>query len=140
MTISKSMKPNILVCGDVMLDKYIWGETNRISPEAPVPVVEVSRATHALGGAANVANNIVHLGGRCELFGVVGDDSDGRLVFQELQSNSIASHVVADPARVTTSKTRLIARGQQIARIDIERRDEISNQTTDLLIEAFRPA
>src|SRR5215469_7005161 len=140
MTISKSMKPNILVCGDVMLDKYIWGETNRISPEAPVPVVEVSRATHALGGAANVANNVVHLGGRCELFGVVGDDADGQVVLQELRSNSITSKLVTDPERETTSKTRIIARGQQIVRIDVERREQISNHTVDSLLDAFQPA
>jgi D-beta-D-heptose 7-phosphate kinase/D-beta-D-heptose 1-phosphate adenosyltransferase len=134
------MKPNILVCGDVMLDKYLWGETNRVSPEAPVPVIEVSRTTHALGGAANVANNVTHLGGQCELFGVIGDDAEGHLVLQELRSNSITSRVMTDPARVTTCKTRLIARGQQIARIDIERRDDISDHTADLLFEAFQSA
>ena len=134
------MNPNILVCGDVMLDKYIWGEADRLSPEAPVPVIEVSRTSHVLGGAANVANNVVHLGARCELFGVIGDDADGQVVLEELMSNSITPQVVTDPARLTTSKTRIIARGQQIARLDVECREEISNYTVDSLLEAFRSA
>ena len=112
----------VLVVGDVMLDKYVWGEAKRVSPEAPVPVVEFERVTHALGGAANVAANVASLGGKALLLGVVGDDAEGAIVRQELSRQGVEDGLFVDPDRPTTLKTRIIAHGQHIARVDRETR------------------
>lgn len=111
----------ILVIGDVMLDHYLWGEVTRISPEAPVPVIHVLRESHTAGGAANVALNLAALGGTAELIGTFGDDDAGKTLVQILSQASIdCRRCLIDPAAATIVKTRVIARTQQLCRIDRE--------------------
>jgi len=116
---------SVLVVGDVMLDRYLWGDIRRISPEAPVPVVEIARETHTAGGAANVAHNLAALGVRCELVGVVGHDASG----VELQALLQQQKIAFDPrltrrATPTITKTRIIAQRQQLCRLDKEEAPE----------------
>jgi D-beta-D-heptose 7-phosphate kinase/D-beta-D-heptose 1-phosphate adenosyltransferase len=111
----------VLVVGDVMLDRYLWGRVSRISPEAPVPIVEVSRETVRLGGAANVADNVRALGGEAVLIGVVGEDRPGEELRAALAERGLGGGaLVADPGRRTTQKTRIIAHHQQVVRADQE--------------------
>jgi len=110
----------VLVLGDVMLDHYLAGEVERISPEAPVPVLLVESERHLLGGAGNVARNIAALGGKPELISVVGDDDPGRAIGKLLAQEGIPSHLLVEAKRQTTIKTRIIARNQQLVRVDRE--------------------
>lgn len=111
----------VLVIGDLILDEYVWGEVYRISPEAPVPVVLVKEESIRLGGAANVANNLKALGARPILCGVVGEDLNGDRLLNLLEENNIATHyIVRSGERPTTVKTRIIARSQQVVRLDRE--------------------
>ncbi|MHB1189820.1 MAG: bifunctional heptose 7-phosphate kinase/heptose 1-phosphate adenyltransferase, partial [Armatimonadota bacterium] len=108
----------VLVVGDVMMDEYVWGRVQRISPEAPVMVVEVERETCTAGGAANVVNNILALGGKAAIVGVVGSDDAGRsLVSRLADAGADVSGIVTDSARPTTRKTRIIAHSQQVVRV-----------------------
>jgi len=116
----------LLVLGDVMLDKYIWGSVSRISPEAPVPVVEVRKSTSALGGAGNVHQNLAALGAKPFLVGVVGDDPEGAWVKSHLAESR---GIVVDPERPTTVKTRIIAHHQQVVRVDQEKKQTFSPET-----------
>ncbi|HVU15371.1 MAG TPA: PfkB family carbohydrate kinase [Candidatus Didemnitutus sp.] len=112
---------SVLVVGDVMLDRYIWGAVKRISPEAPVPVVEIDRETHTAGGAANVALNLRVLGVRCELFGIVGNDANGRELQALLQKQSVSFDPALALSRIPTiTKTRIVAHRQQLCRLDQE--------------------
>src|SRR5262249_19903742 len=106
----------ILIVGDVMLDEFIWGKVARISPEAPVPIVEVLNETYRLGGAANVAANIQELGGQPISIGVVGKDEPGNRVLDLLKEHAIEGFAVARDDRPTTLKTRIVAHSQQIVR------------------------
>ena len=116
----------IAVVGDVMIDRYIWGNVHRISPEAPVPVVEVESESSRLGGAANVANNITSLGARSLLIGVVGNDVSGKEFCSILeQQNTPSEGIVIDPSRPTTVKTRVIAHQQHVVRIDSEEKKDV---------------
>ncbi|MCK4412114.1 MAG: D-glycero-beta-D-manno-heptose-7-phosphate kinase [Candidatus Eisenbacteria sp.] len=111
----------VLILGDAMLDHYIWGETTRISPEAPIPVVTVRRESSRLGGAANVAHNVRRLGGEPVLLSVIGEDEAGVQLKRVLEERAIdTSGLVTDPERPTIKKTRVIARSQQVVRIDRE--------------------
>lgn len=110
----------ILVVGDVMLDRYWFGEVNRISPEAPVPVVRVERSEERLGGAANVARNAAALGAKTGLLGIVGGDDSGGIVARMVQETGIANYLVQDPSIATIVKLRVIGRQQQLLRIDFE--------------------
>ncbi len=113
----------VLVAGDFMLDEYLWGKVERISPEAPVAVVEVERETRTLGGAGNVVNNLVALGAQVEVLGLVGDDHPGRLLQQEMLRLGVGvDGLFTDPARRTSRKTRVIGAAQQVVRIDRETR------------------
>lgn len=112
----------ILVVGDVMLDRYWFGDTVRISPEAPVPVVHVQRCEERLGGAANVARNIAVLGAQASLIGVVGDDEAGRQLAQLLVESGVDAYLECDPARLTTVKLRVVSRQQQLLRVDFEKK------------------
>ncbi len=113
----------ILVAGDFMLDEYIWGQVERISPEAPVVVVNVHQETRVLGGAGNVVNNLVGLGARVTVVGLVGQDNAGALLTGELQRLGVdMAGLVVDPGRQTTRKTRVIGGNQQVVRIDRESR------------------
>lgn len=111
----------IVVLGDVMLDRYVAGRADRVSPEAPVPVVRVEREWEAPGGAANVAANILSLGARCDILGVVGDDAAGCAVERILEGMGGGCRFVHDGNRETTVKTRVLARGRQVLRVDRER-------------------
>lgn len=117
----------MLVVGDVMLDRYWFGDVSRISPEAPVPVVRIERREARLGGAANVARNAAALGARCGLLGVVGNDEAGDQVEEILRESSIASYLKRDEAISTIVKLRVIGRQQQMVRIDFE---EAPSETT----------
>ena len=128
----------VMVIGDVMLDKYVWGAVSRISPEAPVPVVDVREETTRLGGAANVANNIVSLGASCTVFGITGEDGEGADLKREVQSRGIdASGIAALAGRPTTIKTRVIAHNQQVVRTDRECRDELGGGQEQAIIDAI---
>lgn len=115
-----SAAPRILVVGDVMLDRYWFGEVSRISPEAPVPIVRIERREERLGGAANVARNAVALGARVALLGVVGQDEAGDEVQKMLAELRVDSHLNRDPMISTIIKLRVIGRQQQLLRIDFE--------------------
>lgn len=126
----------LLVLGDLMLDRYLWGDTARISPEAPVPVIEAREETSRLGGAANVANNIRSLGGEPLLVAVTGGDVGGQEVVRLLGEHSIsAGWLVADRDRPTSTKTRVVARHQQVVRIDREETSEISGPVLEAVLE-----
>lgn len=110
----------VLVIGDIILDHFVWGKVSRISPEAPVPVVNVQREEYLLGGSANVLNNIVALGGQAELCGTVGQDKAGDWVLSALAARGDRGAGIVRTERPTTLKTRVLAQGQQIVRIDRE--------------------
>ena len=118
----------ILVIGDLMIDQFVIGTVERISPEAPVPIVRFDHETWRLGGAANVANNIVALGGSVEAIGVVGNDADGGRLLEDLSGRSIGTGgIISDASRCTTRKLRVVTtRNQQVARIDYEGDSEIA--------------
>ena len=130
--ISKFDEAKILVVGDIILDEYLWGMANRLSPEAPVPVLEVKRKTYLLGGAANVANNIAAMGAKAILSGVIGDDLYSGVVLELLKKNKIdTSFVLKDKTRPTTVKTRLIAQNNKhLARVDNESLEPVSAEIT----------
>ena len=113
-------KARLLVVGDVMLDRYWFGDTNRISPEAPVPVVQVGKIDERLGGAANVARNVAALDAKTTILGVIGDDESGRRVSELLKSSGVVSQLEVDAKVPTTVKLRVIARQQQLIRLDFE--------------------
>ena len=113
-------KARLLVVGDVMLDRYWFGDTNRISPEAPVPVVQVGKIDERLGGAANVARNVAALGAKTTILGLIGDDEAGRRVTDLLKSSDVNSQLEIDSKVPTTVKLRVIARQQQLIRLDFE--------------------
>ena len=139
--IARMQASRIVVVGDIMIDRYLVGETERLSPEAPVPVVTVRERHAALGGAANVAANVAALGARCFLVGVVGDDADGAAIRQELAVARLDDrYVVTVAGRPTTSKTRIIARSQQIVRIDDEVETLLEGADLDRLIRTAREA
>ncbi|HJQ68279.1 MAG TPA: D-glycero-beta-D-manno-heptose-7-phosphate kinase [Blastocatellia bacterium] len=128
----------ILVVGDMMLDEFIWGRVRRISPEAPVPVVEIERHTLALGGAGNVVSNLVALGAVVSPLGVVGDDMGAdrlREAFKEIGVST--DSLVIDASRPTTLKTRILAHNQQVVRADRESRAAIPEEIQDRIIERF---
>ena len=130
----------ILVVGDLMLDRYVWGRVERISPEAPVPVVEVVKETVHLGGAANVAYNLAVLNARPLLVGVVGRDEAGDRLVEELHRQEISSEgIVRDKGRSTTIKTRIIAHNQQVCRTDREDKTPLSQGTVDQMRSAYQP-
>jgi rfaE bifunctional protein kinase chain/domain len=113
-------KTNLLVVGDVMLDRYWFGDSDRISPEAPVPVVQVSKVDERLGGAANVARNVAALGANTTILGVVGEDEAGNRIGELLRQSGVNSQLEVDPKVPTTVKLRVIARQQQLIRLDFE--------------------
>jgi rfaE bifunctional protein kinase chain/domain len=127
---------SVLTVGDVMLDEYVWGEVQRISPEAPVPVVDSRRRTHVAGGAANVAAGIAALGGQGLLVGVVGQDRSAEALSRALDGAGVQDGgLIADAARPTTTKTRVIAHAQQMLRIDAEDRSALAGATEAAVLE-----
>jgi rfaE bifunctional protein kinase chain/domain len=135
--IDKFKNFSILVIGDIILDEYIWGKANRLSPEAPVPVLEVNKYSYILGGAANVANNIRTLGGKVYLAGVVGKDSQADKLIDILSENKVSTDfLIFKENRPTTLKTRVITNNQhQLVRFDREVKTEISEKTQNELLK-----
>jgi len=128
----------ILVVGDVMLDQFLWGQVNRISPEAPVPVVDFVRESFMPGGAANVARNLTALGVRTELFSVTGRDEAGDRLRCLLEENRVGcAGCLTYPSRSTSIKTRILAHQQQVVRVDRETRAELDAETTQALLSAL---
>ncbi|MBI2911199.1 MAG: D-glycero-beta-D-manno-heptose-7-phosphate kinase [Chloroflexi bacterium] len=121
-----------------MLDEYLWGTVARISPEAPIPVVDVQRVTYVPGGAGNVAANIAALGGQVTLLGIVGADEAGARLREALTERHISHRLCADAARPTTLKTRVVAHNQQVVRVDREQRAALGEETARRLLAAAR--
>jgi D-beta-D-heptose 7-phosphate kinase/D-beta-D-heptose 1-phosphate adenosyltransferase len=130
----------ILVIGDIILDRYIFGKVSRISPEAPVPVVDVYEESYRLGGAANVANNIVSLGGNVAIAGIIGKGSAGRIIRDILQEKKISQDYVFEDMRRTTVKTRIIGGNQQIVRFDIEDRRRLEGKAKEMFLSMIKDA
>lgn len=129
------------VVGDFMLDRYLWGSASRLSPEAPVPVVDFMKESEVLGGAGNVAANLAVLGADVLPFGVAGEDAEGRALRSCLQAVGMNTKgVLGDRSRVTTVKTRIVARHQQVVRVDRERREALSRPLEDRLVRAIKSA
>ena len=132
----------VVVFGDVMLDEFVWGDVTRISPEAPVPVVDIRRESVHLGGAANVLANLRALGLRSSVVGVVGADRAGERVRAELRDAGAAAgsdeHLITDVSRPTTLKTRIIAHNQLVVRADRERRVPVDGPTEERIVAALR--
>jgi len=129
----------VLVVGDVMLDQFIWGSVARISPEAPVPVVEFERESFMPGGAANAARNLTALRVNTELFGTVGHDQAARQLKELLKEQHIGCDgLLPHPARATSLKTRIVAHKQQVVRIDRETRDGLEGKLMNRLLAAFK--
>lgn len=130
-------KISIAVIGDVMLDTYWWGRVDRISPEAPVPVVALTKKDYRLGGAANVALNINSLKARVAMFSVIGDDEDGVTLIKRFEEEGIdTSHLLKSKKRITTNKSRIMSRNQQMMRLDAEITEDLESDDEDKLIEA----
>jgi D-glycero-beta-D-manno-heptose-7-phosphate kinase len=130
----------VLILGDVMLDEFLWGRVARISPEAPVPVVEITRQSFHLGGAANVAANVRSLGGRAVVVGVVGTDSAAEAIRKALAADGIDDALVTDQGRPTTLKTRIVAHHQQVVRADRELASAVPRATEDALLKGVTGA
>jgi len=128
------------VIGDIILDRYLFGEAERISPEAPVPVVRATDQRDGLGGAGNVAANLAAAGAKAFLFGVVGDDQEGKRLSELIEERGLGGKVLVDPERPTTLKTRVIARNQQVIRIDREVSHEIPRGIAEGLANAVSEA
>ena len=134
-------KTRALVIGDLIMDHFIWGKVKRISPEAPVPVVEVTSESLMLGGSANVVNNIHSLGGKSFITGVIGDDEDGKKLTRLLSEKGIpVEGIITDGRRPTTIKTRIIAHSQQVVRFDRERRERLDGDSTGMVLSYVRRA
>lgn len=138
-TISRFSDVKVLIIGDLILDEFVWGDTSRISPEAPVPVVLVERESLMPGGAANVASNIRALGAKAYLVGAIGRDEDGRRLEKILKEKGVdLEGVISDAQRPTTLKTRVIARHQQVVRIDREKISPLSGTVNKEIIDYIR--
>lgn len=132
--------PKILIIGDLMIDQYIWGDANRLSPEAPVPIVNVQKESNTLGGAGNVAQNLLSFGAEVIIAGLIGDDTAGKELLKVLtDENADTRGIVVDAQRPTTIKTRIIAGSHQIVRIDREVNETISKKCEDELFNKITP-
>ena len=131
-------KLKVVIIGDVMLDTYWWGQVDRISPEAPVPVVSLLRKEHRVGGAANVALNTVALGAQTTIVSVIGSDNDGVLLQSLFEAEHIdTSYLLTHASRITTNKTRVMSRNQQMMRLDAEITTPISSEIEKALLQKF---
>ncbi|HYP01298.1 MAG TPA: D-glycero-beta-D-manno-heptose-7-phosphate kinase [Pyrinomonadaceae bacterium] len=140
---AKASGLRVVVFGDLMLDEFLWGDVTRISPEAPVPVVDIRRESVRLGGAANVLANLIALGVRASVVGVVGRDRAGELLagaLKEAGALGAAAGLVTDESRPTTTKTRIIAHNQLVVRADRERRTPVERATEDQLLDVLTSA
>src|SRR3989338_5497375 len=132
----KFRNKSILVIGDVMLDKYIWGDVSRISPEAPVQVVEVTEESYSPGGAANVANNIASLGAKAIMVGIVGDDTTKDDLIKELKKRKVdVEGLIVDKNKRTIRKVRVFGKSQQLLRFDYEKKGSISKKIENKILD-----
>lgn len=132
--------PQILIVGDLMIDQYIWGDANRLSPEAPVPIVNVQKESSTLGGAGNVAQNLLSFGAEVIVAGIIGEDPAGKELLKVLaDENADTAGIVIDTQRPTTIKTRIIVGSHQIVRVDREVTEPISNANEDKLFSKILP-
>jgi len=132
----KTAQPNILVVGDLMIDHYLWGSCERISPEAPVQVVDIAKETTVLGGAGNVINNLNTLGAQVSVSSVIGDDDNGKELLSMLQEIDVnTTNIITQKQRKTSKKSRIIAVSQQILRYDKESKDDIMHESSDAILE-----
>ena len=131
----------VVVLGDVMLDEFVWGDVTRISPEAPVPVVDVRRESMHLGGAANVLANLVALGARGSVVGVVGNDAAGRRLQTGLRDLGVQDqYLLVDESRPSTTKTRIIAHSQLVVRADRESRSPVTGKLEEKIVSSLKDA
>ncbi len=142
---SQKKKPSILVIGDLMIDRYIWGSATRLSPEAPVPIVNVKSESATLGGASNVVQNLVTLGAKVTIAGVIGNDNSGRQLVEILENEGVKTDtIIQDSNRQTTVKTRVLAGSHQLVRIDREVTDPLSadmeNELADKIADCIDEA
>jgi len=134
--VDRFKEARVLVVGDIIMDQYIWGQVTRISPEAPVPVVEVREETRMLGGAANVVHNMATLGARAVLCGVVGEDHAGREVLEKLRALKVSTDgVIVEAGRPTSLKTRIVAHSQQVVRFDRESKGAITDESAKTILD-----
>lgn len=133
--VNNFQRKKIGVIGDLMLDQFIWGDAERISPEAPIPVVLATKETFIPGGAGNTANNIASLGGKAFMVGLIGQDQAAQQLLQELRAKGINTNgIIKTPKRITIQKIRIVARGQQIVRVDKERNSPLDEQARKRII------
>jgi rfaE bifunctional protein kinase chain/domain len=136
--IDKFIGSRILVIGDIIVDEFVWGKVERVSPEAPVPIVNIERESLMLGGAGNVVHNIISLGGNATVCGVIGSDSIGwRLREMLINASSPTDYIIIDEERPTTVKTRVVAHSQQVVRVDREDIKPINSEHTKKILEAL---
>ncbi len=139
MNILKKANPNILVIGDLMIDHYLWGSCERISPEAPVQVVDIAKETTVLGGAGNVINNLKTLGAKVSVSSIIGDDENGKELLGMLNDIGVDSeNIITQSGRKTSKKSRIIAVSQQILRYDRESKNEISSDSVSNILGALK--
>ncbi len=134
------LSKRILIIGDLILDRYIFGKVSRISPEAPVPVVDVVNETFLMGGATNVANNITALGGKASIAGIIGNDLAGKKLYELLEACNINIEGVLTDKRLTSVKTRVIAHNQQVVRFDKEEKKKLEGKNLDVFLSYLKKA
>jgi rfaE bifunctional protein kinase chain/domain len=133
---STKKRPSILVIGDLMIDHYIWGSATRLSPEAPVPIVNVKNESTTLGGAGNVVQNLVALGAKVSVAGVIGDDFHGKQLIKMLEDEGVSTNaIIHDESRTTTVKTRVLAGSHQLVRVDREVTHSVADELADKVIQ-----
>lgn len=139
--LENAARSTVFVVGDAMVDSYLWGRVERISPEAPVPIVQIKKRSARLGGAANVALNAQALGARAIVFCVAGNDDAGNTMEQLFAQHALSTlGLLRSPGRITTVKTRIISGHQHIVRVDEEQEDDLSQEDTERLLKIFREA
>ena len=137
--LKKFADSRVFVIGDIIMDEYLWGDVSRISPEAPVPVVDVKRETRMLGGAANVVHNLASLGAKPVLCGLIGDDPTGRYIIEEIEKMGLpANGIVVNKERPTSIKSRVVAQSQQVVRFDRETRKDLGPDSIDRLMSFIK--
>jgi len=135
----QKIQPKILVIGDLMIDKYLWGECTRVSPEAPVQIINVKRETKVLGGAGNVAHNLVTLGANVEVLSIIGGceiSNELKKLFKEINLNT--NHLIEQKNRITSKKTRIVSSQQQVIRYDMESNEDINKASEKSLIDSYK--
>jgi rfaE bifunctional protein kinase chain/domain len=137
--VERFSEARLIVVGDIIMDEYIWGDVSRISPEAPVPVVDIQEETKMLGGAANVLNNIAALGGKAILCGLIGDDQMGQDIVDRMKEQGLRTDgIITESHRPTSVKTRVVAHNQQVVRFDRESRKKLEADSTERILDFIR--